>query len=69
MGLRTTQRPRPSHSSHSITNRRDSSSGNLYLAGADVAGMVEEVAELIRGNPLFAEEIVNRLIEEGALDP
>ncbi len=43
--------------------------GALIPAGADVAAMVEEVAERSGGNPLFAEEIVNRLIEEGASDP
>ena len=43
--------------------------GALIPAGADVATMIEQVAERSGGNPLFAEEIVNRLIEEGSSDP
>jgi predicted ATPase/class 3 adenylate cyclase len=42
--------------------------GALYGEGEGDGSLVSRVAERAGGNPLFAEEIVNRLLEEGA-DP
>ena len=42
--------------------------GALMPARSEIAGLTVQVAERSGGNPLFAEEIVNRLVEEGGRD-
>jgi class 3 adenylate cyclase/tetratricopeptide (TPR) repeat protein len=39
------------------------------LGNGSRSAMVAEIAERSGGNPLFAEEMVNRIMEEGAADP
>jgi class 3 adenylate cyclase/tetratricopeptide (TPR) repeat protein len=46
----------------SLMSERDGGNGNH-------ASIVAEIADRSGGNPLFAEEMVNRVIEEGASDP